>query len=76
MYHEMTPFIVLICSKIKSKLHFEIQTANNVIYTQALNFDFKLFSSVSRFPNFSSTKLLSAFASFSNTKYFQWFVLQ
>ena len=50
---------------------FEIQTANNA----AENFDFnfrinKIFSYLPSFGNFGSTEFMSAFASFSNTKYF------
>ena len=56
---------------------FEIQTASNV----AQNFDFnfriyKIFSYLLSFADFSSTKFMSALASFLSTKYFQCFVLQ
>ena len=56
---------------------FEIRTKNDV----AENFDFnsgiyKIFSYLLTFANFSFTKFMSAFASLSNTKYFQCFILQ
>ena len=78
----MKPLIVLICNKKRvHEIFFEIQTTNNVIYTLAENFDFnfriyKIFSDLLSFSNFSSAKFMSAFVSFSNTKYFQCFVLQ
>ena len=68
----MTPFIVLICNKKLKESSwdiFEIQTGNNVIYALAenigLNFRiYKIFSYLLIFENFSSTKFMSAFASF------------
>ena len=56
---------------------FEIQTANNV--AENFNFNFKIHKILSyllRFANFIYSKFMSAFASFSDAKYFQCFVLQ
>ena len=81
-YHEMTPFIVLICNKERAHGDInEIQATNKVIYTLAENLIFnfriyKIFSYLLNFVSFSSTEFMFAFELFSHTKYFQCFVLQ
>ena len=78
MYHETTPFIIFICNKKRAHgIFFEKQITNNV--AENLDIDFrvkKTFSYLLSFANFNSTRFMSAFASFSNIKYFQCFVLQ
>ena len=73
IYHEMTPFIVLICNK--KRVH-EIETANNV----AENFNFtsqgmKIIFLPTQLCKLQFHQIYVSFASFSNAKYFQCFVL-
>ena len=74
-YHEITAFIVLICNKERVyEIYFQMQTANNGIYTLDKNFIFNLrifeiFSYLLSFANFTFAKLMFAFATFSHTNY-------
>ena len=78
MYHEMTPYIVFIRNKervhdifLKSRLQIKyLKTSISI-----LGFTEYCFTS-SAFPIFSSTKFMSVFGSFLNTKCFQCFALQ
>ena len=71
-HHETAALIVFMCNKKKSAWDiFEIQTTSNVAETFDFNFRiYKIFCYLLSFENFGSTKFISAFASFSNTKYF------
>ena len=71
MYHQTTPFIIFISVKRERMGYFQSQTANNVAENVDFNFRaYKIFSYLLSFVNASSTKFMSAFASFSNNKYF------